>query len=29
MTVSLNYDGTLGNDDYDEHRGSVNVTMRF
>ena len=29
MTVSLNYDGTLGNDDYDEHRGSVNVSMHF
>ncbi|MCL7744093.1 choice-of-anchor F family protein [Guyparkeria hydrothermalis] len=29
MTVSLNYDGTLGNDDYDEHRGSVSVSMYF
>lgn len=29
MTVSLSYDGTLDNDDYDEHRGSVSVSMYF
>ncbi|WP_372591236.1 choice-of-anchor F family protein [Guyparkeria sp.] len=29
MTVSVNYDGTLANDDYDEHRGSVSLTMHF
>ncbi|WP_197408094.1 MULTISPECIES: choice-of-anchor F family protein [unclassified Guyparkeria] len=29
MTVSLNYDGTLDNDDYDEHRGSVSISMAF
>ncbi|WP_158611779.1 choice-of-anchor F family protein [Guyparkeria sp. SCN-R1] len=29
MTVSVNYDGTLANDDYDEHRGSVSITMHF
>ena len=29
MTLSVNYDGTLANDDYDEHRGSVSLTMHF